>query len=833
MALTNKDKNDFKDECRKLAGIFDEKYDFIKLLEDNDSEYKVRKAIQAFLDSTQVYDLIYKLMPSLVDLNIDCGVISIIDVTKFWSGRHGALNHVLSIGGDDKWEKRLGPQNAGKSWIELQKELEGRKKDRKSGKEDARVKDRYLKEKNFASVLLSPIRLEEILKENKNVPCFVSVHGSKDGYLGKIKDDSEDEPNNSKLMNDGNPNNLKLINEDDHPQLISLISKDAKPLGFLQLKLVDCQFKVEENEVKEFENSEGIVFYRHEVVKEFSFLAKSLCDILLARVLARLHAVIEYFKNIDEKDKYFPINFRQAVGLDKNGHFDLYKDSYWKTELREIQDCFNHGTVKATDLTMEIISEFWKDVRGIKKLGLEDRFKAEETLFLINKYRDHFVHTLKVFLIGEKIIAELRKKSNAKSLNLTQYFNEFNPVPVPKPKPEDYKEPVEFQKFEYLWMLASTVHDWAYPVEEISKVLEHYWDKFFFGANFAEEYFKGEKHGKAVLESYARSVFTDHALGHDASTCFNHMLHDYKNKQHNDTIKNLTDFRDKSRNLSYTQEVIRYITLNRDHGIASALWYLGLSFECKRCKHYKLDCFYYDKKEGGCRVNGMKDNKDCDKFSREKKVCVAKCSNVINEYFCGNIPEMEINKHFKVAHAVYNHNMATKNEIKTIVDFKKNPLTFLLLLSDNLQDEGRPVGGDGKKVPDRPVGYIEKISFENNKLVIDVSYKWKMPADLCSIKPSGSDGLIVLGTKECKNTFFTKTRICEQKKGIAPCDLECEKVISSLKHLSKLKNAMTGLNVDINAKWKKTAWDGKWATQDPSLDIPNLMKKECHTIKIR
>lgn len=823
----------FKEKCIEAATEFDNEYKFEELLKNNHNEPDVKKNIQIFLDQS-LKKLIPEIQSNIIG-NIDCGLISVVDVDKLWSGHHGLLKYAFYIN-EEKWKKRLATKAIKKklkddtNWEQIRNGIFAGKYN-KIGKT-------FLNETSFASILLSPTRYRQILKlnnqsiENIFSPSIIAAKASPGGATAKLKkaeatqsfkDDQIDKNVDWSLINNCNPK--------DFPQIIALISDNGRPLGFLQLKLSQSLVKAMSPK-----KVCGVEIFNSNSVKVLRGLTAVLCNHLLSKVLVRTHAIDKHFGNLYEKSQYFPTSFLRSVELDKHGDFNLYKNSLWKTELREIKDCFEYGTVSPTGMTMEIISEFWKDVHGVKKLNLEDRFKAEETLFLINKYREHFVHTLKVFLMGEKIIASLRNDNYTKNV-LKNNFRKFNPVPSLQNRPKDNKQPNEFQKFEYLWMLASTIHDWAYPVEKISKVLEVYWNKFFFGANFAEEYFEGEKHGKEVLESYARSVFTDHALGHDASTCFTHMLHDYKNKQDEGTIENYKAFRDKDRHFSYTQEIIRYITLNRDHGIASALWYLGLSFECKGCDKYNFSCDCYDKTMKICTSNGRKNGQDCDNFNKHEKTCMTKCSNIIDKYFCSKIEENDIKKYFKVAHAVYNHNMATQNEIKTKIDFRECPLTFLLLLSDSLQDEGRPIGGDSANKPDRPVGHIENICFKNNKLIIDVRYKWKLPTNMIHDEHPIGDEPIVLGSEKCKKYIYEKKQICESIDGGLPCKHPCPKLISIFKHLSKLKEIMTGLEVDINVKWENAAWENatgknQWNILSSSLDITNLKKKKEHTINI-
>ncbi len=89
----------------------------------------------------------------------------------------------------------------------------------------------------------------------------------------------------------------------------------------------------------------------------------------------------------------------------------------------------------------------------------------EPILFYSNpKYRDHFIHQFWVFAIGSCIInhkcAELRKQY-IKSLNIESGTT------------------IRADTLDYAWLLTGTMHDFAYPLEQIDKWLFVFFKQFF------------------------------------------------------------------------------------------------------------------------------------------------------------------------------------------------------------------------------------------------------------------------------------------------------------------------------------------------------------------
>jgi len=82
------------------------------------------------------------------------------------------------------------------------------------------------------------------------------------------------------------------------------------------------------------------------------------------------------------------------------------------------------------------ILEVWKDFEPILQ-----KLESKES------YRDHFIHSSNVFLLGYYIINELRRTCNLKGSDL------------------------HLNNIELTWMMASTFHDVAYPVQEMESWL--------------------------------------------------------------------------------------------------------------------------------------------------------------------------------------------------------------------------------------------------------------------------------------------------------------------------------------------------------------------------
>lgn len=700
---------------------------------------KIVEEIQGFLNE-EADKLIYGGEKSIQAchkiIEIGLGLISVFDVDKYWDGNQGDMVYRLTLGSEDKWKERVDRLST------ATKKLDWKKINCGLRNGEYTVKGRFYHTKSGAGALISRSKRKRLL--DKEVPVFLGRKRSDGGI------------SNGSLYWTLLHNENEGTEEIDFPQIWALISHNERPIGFLQLVLKNVP---NEYLVLPEKDEYGIHIYEPQIVKGINIIEyiNIFCSDFMAPIISFMHAVDRHNNFIEERKKYFPDDFLKAVGLTHKEGL-VYENSLWKDAINEIKEALWSGYSRPTDLAVGVISNFWEDVPGISDLNLLERAEAEDTLFWLNNYREHFVHSLKVFLVGQRIIDEL----DCEELSC------------------DY--------FEHAWMLASSVHDWSYPIERFSDIMATYWRKFFLGERFAKEYFKKDDKGNdndklGLIKGHANHLFTDCALGHNYMSLFFHALNQYEKVplpgEYPDRYKYLGN-----ESKPYNGKIIQRLTTKSDHGVASALWYLGHVLPC-----FNENCGLY------------KENlKDCDE-------CVA-CK------------KDEINKHFEIAHAIYNHNLAVKKGTNIKIDFKDHPLAFLLIISDVLQDEGRPASKTANDADKRPLGYITRVEKEDegSRLAIDVTYKW----DISNC--NGENEKIVLGSKGCLEKCREKLhgKGCQakdedgkplSKNGVPLIRCEsihsCAYVTESVDFLSRLTKFMTGYPVIIKATWQSDAW-GKW-----------------------
>jgi GAF domain-containing protein len=96
---------------------------------------------------------------------------------------------------------------------------------------------------------------------------------------------------------------------------------------------------------------------------------------------------------------------------------------------------------------------------------LADFREYEAMLFELSGYRSHFVHQYQIFLLGAVIIDQINKLQGAKRKFADHYC-------------ESIARPHDPTLAEVAWMIASTFHDVAYPIEKIGLVLDTFFQKF-------------------------------------------------------------------------------------------------------------------------------------------------------------------------------------------------------------------------------------------------------------------------------------------------------------------------------------------------------------------
>lgn len=125
-----------------------------------------------------------------------------------------------------------------------------------------------------------------------------------------------------------------------------------------------------------------------------------------------------------------------------------YVSNYHDLVITSIEECKNDEDIKKNILC------------NLKKLwnyySLKDDFTLmsdfEPILQRDEHYRDHFIHAYNVFLLGYYLINKIVESDTYRQLFMKPIWNDSTVV-------SDYN---------FIWMIASTYHDFAYPIQNIN-----------------------------------------------------------------------------------------------------------------------------------------------------------------------------------------------------------------------------------------------------------------------------------------------------------------------------------------------------------------------------
>jgi len=293
---------------------------------------------------------------------------------------------------------------------------------------------------------------------------------------------------------------------------------------------------------------------------------------------------------------------------------DLKNISYNK-ELGKVVT--EHLTEKANEyeFTNEVFSELWKNQIGLPYSDFLKNFEPGlQYIFADTRekgriYRDHYLHQFQVFLLGVSIID-----------NLYEIFE------------KKYKNP------ELSWLIASSFHDIAYPVQ----LYDDWCEKFF------KDVFTIDK-SPGTLE--LKSNFVDHSF----LSCMGYII-DSLHRSHLDKKPKPKWFCEKN---DLVQFFYNEITTRKNHGIMSSISLLKMIQTSKNKKKIKI------------------------KFKKEFQ-------GVLQEIFMPGVLAITLHEN-----EIWSGLKEGRNEDKLPVvlpclKFENDPLSFLLIFCDSVQEWGRP-----------------------------------------------------------------------------------------------------------------------------------------------
>lgn len=310
-----------------------------------------------------------------------------------------------------------------------------------------------------------------------------------------------------------------------------------------------------------------------------------------------------------------------------------------------------YDRMEQVDKALSFYETIWKKYDCREVAVIYHKFvKMEEALYglerdekLGKRYRDHSIHMFNCFAFGLRIISSmLNQLPSAKKKKALFKVEDENLMELKLPFGEDYSY---LQRLFYLWTLMSTFHDIAIPFQHMSKLGQGI-------SKFTEEF---------------GWVFTDPAVS----------MHNFDSSQLHHYFKLITSLYDGKLNLDTKK--LKYQKSN-NHYLAKLL---GREFDFKN--HGVMSGFFMWKTIEEIFLVG-RDSKyplNMDQF------------NTYAEY----VLEQDI---ARIALAISLHALGEDKKSKAYanvfpIDFRRFPLTFLLILSDELQEYLRWDGSALKK----------------------------------------------------------------------------------------------------------------------------------------
>ncbi len=330
-------------------------------------------------------------------------------------------------------------------------------------------------------------------------------------------------------------------------------------------------------------------------------------------------------------DKYIHDTVNAIVGIDPKEIGKSYLDKKILGEIFKIQhipykdkllELLNkHLTEKGSEqiFANELFEDLWNNNLTINYKQTLDKFEAG-LQYIFSGYRDHYIHQLQVFLLGLPIIDKL--------------YDKFS---------ERYENPA------LSWLVASSFHDVAYPVQQYDK----------FGDRFFSQVFR-------IQRNPAYCEFRQRFIDDNFLSCMGYIVCNVCSKLfHRELQSNWLD----SEN-TLIKRFYNLITTDKNHGVMSSVSLLMLSQD---------------------------DSSEERKAIYDKIIIPASLSIAIHDSH--------------VWPGIFSNN---EKVIKNIA-FSDDPLSFLLIFCDTIQEWARPSGSDPDSEQKKEF-YLKEFIVENNKI---------------------------------------------------------------------------------------------------------------------
>jgi len=365
------------------------------------------------------------------------------------------------------------------------------------------------------------------------------------------------------------------------------------------------------------------------------------------------------------------------------------KKIHYKDKLIKLANSYRKESLPDFEIASNYITDLWGNYLGLKYPSIQKR--AENILQRNKNYREHFVHQFQVFLIGAYILDSVYDEVAAK-------FEENNNC-----------------KIEDVWLAASTFHDFSYGLQKFDTWLMEFFED--------------------ILRIKNNQTKKDLNLLNLDAAMIRETLYDQIKK-----IVNKIDSYSKKENSIDTSTRFFYekAVRDRNHGVLSAITLLKLFEESEESDNKikeqgiieaatAIACHDEDIWEAlsGCQgySRSHKDlpanAKDCSKQCRRKDILwPTKRIKILEERISFNNPDLNGSD---ATCEVWEREIMSRR-ILSEIKFKDNPILFLLIFCDTIQDEGRVSSTDSLIPNDRSV--LDNVSIINNgNIQIKISLK--------------------------------------------------------------------------------------------------------------
>ncbi len=340
------------------------------------------------------------------------------------------------------------------------------------------------------------------------------------------------------------------------------------------------------------------------------------------------------------------------------------KNVAYKKELNALAFKYRKEARDDYDIAEKCITQLWKKYLGLKYPNIQRR--VENILQRDEEYREHFVHQFQVFLIGTYILDSI--------------YPEIS---------ESFKSKFKC-KIENVWLPATTFHDFSYGLQNFDT-----WLMQFFEETLRVKYDQ-TKENLNLLNLDAAMV--REALYENIKK----MVNQLKNKWEKNEKENLIRF--------FYEKAVR----DRNHGVLSAISFLQL-YDAADKKNVKINeraVLQVALGIGGHDEDIWESLCGCQGYRRShrdlptEEKCIAECHRALwspkkNRIYKEKISDIGASHNIEEYRCEKWEKAVMDKRLMEKIKFKDDPILFLLIFCDNIQDEGRITSSDEKITNDR------------------------------------------------------------------------------------------------------------------------------------